>query len=653
MKTQIYSTLFAGIFYVSSSVVIAQDKSPVLMTIAGKNITKAEFENIYHKNSPKGKSQDEKALQEYLNLFINFKLKVREAEETGLDTTPAFKSELEGYRVQLAQPYLTDIETNDHLIKEAYDRLKREVRAAHILIKCDQNALPKDTLAAYNKALDIRKRILKGEDFAKLARQFSTDPSAQDNGGDLGYFTALQMVYPFESACYNLKPGEISMPVRTRFGYHIIKLADNRESVGQVQVAYIMAKVPRGATPQDSANAKIKILEIKDKLSKGESFSSLAEQYSDDKSSAKKGGELPFFGPGKMVFEFEQASFDLKNKGDVSNPVLTPFGWHLIKLLDKKPIGTYDELKGELKNKIAKDARAQKSKESLIVRVKKANNFKENLKARDEFYAIVDTSFFGGKWSKEKADKLNKELFNIGKNKYTQKDFASFIENNQSKTEKTPIPSLVNNLYKQYSDKEVLKYEEGLLADEYLDYRLLLNEYRDGILLFDLTDKKVWTAAVKDSVGLKAFYEKNKNNYLWDERAEDTIYRCKDDAVAAKVKKNLTAKKGKKSNDDLIKELNKDSQLNLYIENGKYLKGDNEVLDKSGWTPGEVKEVKENNQVYLVLVSKILPKEPKDLSEARGLVTSDYQNYLEKQWIDTLRAKYPVSINQEVLKTVN
>lgn len=649
-KIKLYLT--AGFVSFYSIYSWAQDNSPVLMNVAGKSVTKAEFENIYHKNSPKDKVQDENSLKEYLELFINFKLKVKEAEDLGLDTTAAFKNELEGYRKQLAQPYLTDTEANERLIKEAYDRLKREIRAAHILIKCDQNALPKDTLAAYNKAIDLRKRILKGEAFDKLAKQYSDDPSAKDNGGDLGYFTGLQMVYPFETACYNTKVGEVSTPVRTRFGYHIIKVSDSRESQGQVQVAHIMVKMPKPATKEDSANVKAKINEIYSKVKSGENFAELAAQFSDDKGSSRKGGELPYFGPGKMVFEFEQASFSLKNKGDYSEPVLTAFGWHIIKLIDRKPIATYDELKAELKNKIAKDSRSSKSKESLIARVKKQNGYTENLKARDEFYNVVDSSFFSGKWTIEKASKLNKELISIGTQKYTQSDFAKFIEKNQSKTDKTPTQSLVNNLFRQYSDQIVVAYEELLLPNKYLDYKLLLNEYRDGILLFELTDRKVWSAAVKDTLGLNAFYEKNKNNYLWDDRVEARIYKCKDKVIADKAKKMIGNKKKNYSNDDLLKELNKDSQLNIQIEAAKYLKGENDLIDKMDWAPGTMKELTQDNQVILIYIDKLLKKETKTLSEAKGLVTSDYQNYLEKQWIESLRSKYTVNVNQEILKTV-
>lgn len=652
MKTLSKLLLTGTILTITGGKMLAQDNSPVLMTIAGKDVTKTEFENIYHKNSPKDKVSDPKSLKEYLELFINFKLKVKEAEELGLDTNASFKNELEGYRKQLAQPYLNDNEVTEALIKEAYDRMGYDIRASHILIKCDPNALPKDTIIAYNKTLDLRKRILKGESFETLAKQISDDPSAKENGGDLGYFTALQMVYPFESAVYTTKVGDVSMPVRTRFGYHIIKVADKRAAQGQILVQHIMVKAPKGVSKEDSVKARDKIFELYNKVKKNEDFVELAKQYSDDKSSAKKGGELPWFGSGKMVYEFEKAAFALANNGDYSEPVLTQFGWHIIKRIDKKPLPKFDELKSELKSKIAKDSRAQKSKESLIARVKKENGFKENLKVRDEFVKVIDTTYFEGKWSADKAASLNKELFNIGSKKYTQTDFAKFLSSRQTKTKKMDITMLVNNMYKEFVNQACVDFEESKLADKYQDFRLLMNEYRDGILLFELTDRKVWSAAVKDSMGLKEFYEQNKSNYLWEDRLDATIYKCNSRETADKVNKMLANKKKKYTTDEIQKEINKDSQLNLQVESGKYLKGDNDMLDKLEWNPGTTKEVVNDKQVTIVVMNKILTKEPKTLNEAKGLVTADYQNFLEKKWIESLRAKYTVKVNEDVLQTI-
>lgn len=637
----------------AAGIVFAQDKDPVLMTIAGKNITRSEFQSIYNKNNPKNTEADSKSIDDYVQLFVNFKLKVKEAEEMGLDTTAEFRNELEGYRKQLAQPYLTDNEVNDQLLREAYERSKTDVRASHILIKLDASALPKDTLKAYNTTLALRTRILKGEDFAKVARENSQDPSAKENAGDLGYFTSMQMVYPFETAAYTTKIGEVSMPVRTRFGYHLIKVVDKREAQGQIMCEHIMVKSQKGQSAADSVAAKQKIEEIYSKLKAGENFEELARQQSDDKGSAKEGGKLPLFGTGRMVMEFEKAAFGLQNNGDYTAPVKTQYGWHIIKRLDKKPIPTFEESKNELKGKVTKDSRAQKSKESLIAKIKKENNFKENLKARDEFNTLIDSSYFEGTWSKDKASKLNKELFSIADKKYTQLDFANYLENHQTKRPKIDASVLVKTTYEQFVNDNCIAYQETILDKKFPDFKALMQEYRDGILLFDLTDKKVWGKAVKDTAGIEDFYQKNKNNYMWEERVEATIYTCANTAIADQTRKLIKKQeKSNISNDSLMNIVNKDSQLNLKIENGKFLKNENDMVDKVKWQVGISENMTKNNQVIFVKINKVLPPDVKKLSEARGLVTSDYQNYLEKEWIESLRKKYSVNIDRSVLSTV-
>ena len=460
-------TILIGLAFSVSSFYATNSSAQTLMTIAGEDVSKTEFENIYHKNSPKDKVYDEKALNEYLDLFINFKLKVKEARDLGLDTTAAFKNELEGYRKQLAQPYLTDNNVNDALLTEAYERMKQEVRASHILIKCDINALPKDTLVAYNRIMDIRKRTTKGEDFNKLAKQYSEDPSAKENLGDLNYFSALQMVYPFECAAYITKVGDVSMPIRTKFGYHIIKVTDKRPAQGSVLVQHIMIKLPKDATKEDTLKTKEKISEIYSKVKTGEDFSELARQFSDDKSTAKKGGELPWFSAGRMVLEFEEAAFKLAKNGDVTEPVLTQFGWHLIKRVDKKDIAPFSELKADIKNKVSKDSRSQKGKESLIAKVKKENGFKEVAKTKEELVNYLDTSYFDGKWNGEKAKALTKELFTLGGKKYTQGDFAKFMEQRQSKSKKIELLVLVNNMYKDFVAQSCISLEDTKLAQKY------------------------------------------------------------------------------------------------------------------------------------------------------------------------------------------
>lgn len=629
-----------------------KNKDAVLMTIGQDKVTVAEFETVYKKNNTKEATNDAKSLNDYVDLFVNFKLKVREAEELKLDTAKSFRDELAGYRKQLAQPYLTDKDVNEKLLKETYDRLQEDVHASHILVKVPEGALPKDTLEAYNKIMKIRTRILKGEGFNKVAAEkgISDDPSAKDNGGDLGYFTALQMVYPFESAAYSTKVGDVSMPVRTRFGYHIIKVSDRRKAQGEVLVAHIMVKTPPNMTKEDSINAHSKINEIYSKLKAGAKFEELATQFSDDKTSAKKGGELMWFGTNKMPMEFEKASFALKNKNDISEPVKTKYGWHVIRLVDKRGLASFDVMKNELKDKVTKDSRSQAGRASLIAKIKAEYKFKENLAARDEFIKVIDSTVFEGTWDKAKAAALKKPMFNFNDKQYTQADFANYIASHQNKRPKIDRTVLINQLYKQFVDESAITYEESRLDQKYPEFKALMEEYHDGILLFELTDRKVWSKAVKDTAGAKEFYEKNKNNYMWEERADAVVYSCSDATVAQQVRKMLTEKKSEK---DILAAINKDTQLNLQTESRLFSKGENEFVDKS-WKQGISADMnsEKDKKTVIVAVNKIVPPGPKSFQDAKGMVTADYQNYLEKEWLAELRKKYVVTIDKNVLATI-
>jgi peptidyl-prolyl cis-trans isomerase SurA len=620
-----------------------------ILTIAGEDISKAEFERVYKKNNTKETSYDRKAVTDYLNLYINYKLKVREALEIGMDTAKAFTDELSGYRKQLAQPYLSDKDVSDNLLKEAYNRMKTDVRASHILIKLAPDALPKDTIEAYTKATKVREEILKGGDFAAIAKAKSDDPSAKENSGDLGYFTSMQMVYPFETAAFSLKTGDVSQPVRTRFGYHIIKVTDSRPAQGEVKCAHIMAKFQAGGKAEDSLKAIAKINEIGGKLKAGESFEDLAKQFSDDQGSAKSGGVLPQFGTGRMVPEFEKAAFALKNVGDVSEPIRTSYGWHIIKLLEKKPLGTYEELQADLKNRVGKDSRSELSKTSMINKIKAKYNFKEMPKAKDEFMKTVDTTLATGKWTADKAASLKNTMFTLAGTSYTQQDFAKYVADHQTKKGTGTPQVMASTMYNDWVNESALAYEEKMLDANYPDFKSLMQEYRDGILLFELTDKKVWSKAVKDTAGLKEFYEKNKSNYMWNDRLEATIYTCSSADVAKEVHKLM---KTIDDADTLMARVNKSSQLNLQVKSGKFLRGDNDIIDSIPWEKGMTKDFKHGNSIVFVDVKQKIAAQPKSLDEAKGLVTADYQGYLEKEWIDSLRKKYPVVIHQEVVDSI-
>ena len=624
----------------------AQNKDATVLTIENEAVSVEEFENIFRKNN-RDSIITPAALDEYMELFINFKLKVKAARELGMDTVAKFRNELAGYRAQLARPYLTDGDKLDELVAEAYKNMQKDIKARHILIKCEANATPEDTLRAYTKAMSLYTRIAAGEDFETVARENSDDPSAKQNGGNLGYFTAFQMVYPFEEAAYGAKIGEVARPVRTRYGYHIIEVEDSRPARGEIRVAHIMVKEKK--EEGGAKNAEDKINEIYQRLLNGESFEELSAKYSEDGSSAKKGGELPFFGPNKMVPEFEEASFALKNDNELSKPFKTSYGWHIVKRLELKPVPEFDQVEREIRSKVSKDSRAEKTRNSFIAKLKKEYNFSVNKESFRALTAKADTSIYSGNWSVKKKV-LKMPLMTIDGKSYTNGDFHKYIISKKGVKSRGDVQEYLAKELDVYGNDLLVRYEDSRLEVKHTPFRLLVNEYREGILLFELTDQKVWSKAVKDSVGLEAYYEKNKEKFLWPDRIEASIYTCANAQVADQVRKLMTLGLEQA---DIAAEINKVTQLNLQVEEGLFTKDDKEVLSRIVWKKGLSENVELGGQVYIVDIRELIPASPKRLQDARGLVTSDYQDYLEKEWIKELRKKYKYSVNKDVLHTIH
>lgn len=646
----------SGLLMLFLSNVFSQ-QDPILMTINDVAITKSEFERIYYKNN-RDSVHDEKAIKDYLELFINFKLKVIEAKKLGLDTLPTFKQELQSYRKQLSDPYFVDKETEEKLLKEAYERKKWRIRTSHILIKVSENASPADTLAAYNKAMEIKKRIDKGEDFAKLAMEYSEDDASKLNGGDIGYLTVFTTVLPYENAVYSLKVGEVSNPIRSQYGYHIIKVTDRKENPGEVKVAHIMVLVPRDAKEEDITKAENKINEIYQKLQQGEDFAKLAIEYSDDKASGKRGGDLPWFGTGRMVPEFESVAFETKI-GEYSKPFRTAFGYHIIKKHDVRPLQPFETEKNELANKIAKDPRAQQSKLILIEKLKKEYGYTFNQKNLDEIIKYVDTTLYSGNFKMPANIKLNKPIFTLKDSIYTQAKFVDFLANYKNKqkdaVKNEAAKMLARQLYKEWENHQIIAYEDAHLEQKYPSFAHLLQEYHDGILLFDLTDKMVWSKAIKDTAGLKEFYEKNKNNYMWDERAEVYLISYENDKCKDLFIKAITNNKKQLSIEDILNNINKKTICLTKKDVKLFSKGDSPAVDKLAFNADKSQNTKYNidsEKKLIFYLNKILPPQPKQLNEAKGIITADYQSYLEKEWIQELRNKYKVVINYDVLKLV-
>ena len=631
----------------------AQNSDAVLFTIDDEVVNRSDFDKIYKKsNANKPDLYSEESVKEYLDLYVKFKLKVKEAKELGYDTLASIKKELAQYRDQLAQSFLNDKEVTEKLMKEAYYRMKYDVEASHILIAVSENANPEDTLAAYNKAKDIKKR-LKKEDFATVAKEVSDDPSVRKNEGKLGYFTAFQMVYPFETAAFTTPVGEVSNPIRTQFGYHLVKVHDKRPSSGKVKVAHIYLRLGKHASQEQKEQLKAKIDDLHQQLQNGADFADLARKYSNDKSSSNRGGELKWFGTGEMVAEFESVAFALENNGDISEPIHTPYGWHIIKRIDKQELQPYDEIKAELHQKVKKDSRSNVAREILLNRIKKEYGFKENLKARQKLAETMDSTLLQGKWKADKVKGYKQELFVLNGQPYTQYDLALYIEDNSRyrRMAKT-VEELYNLYYKKFVEESLISYEESKLEEKYPEFKDLMKEYHEGILLFDITDDKVWSKAVKDSAGIENFYEQNKDNYTWDERVKARVYTCANSETADLLREELELNPAV-SDDDLLKKFNKTGQTNLYIDTGTYVAGENEYVDVSNWEVGlSQNHFTPTNKAVIVKIEKVLEPQHKKLSEIRGQVISDYQEHLEKEWVESLKNKYTVKLNEKVLESL-
>ena len=641
------SLFVLAIFY--TGLLFAQER--VLFSIDDEKYSAEEFEAVYLKNRDIGKNIDPKTPSEYLDLYINFKLKVKEARDLGMDTLPRFVREFKNYRNQLAKPYLEDRTVDSLLIAEAYSRMQQEVHASHIMIDLAPGALPEDTIAAYKKIMKIRKQIVDGEiTFAASARINSTDVGSGENGGDLGYFSVFDMVYPFETAAYTTPVGEISMPVRSQFGYHLVKVLDKRPNSGTVQVKHIFLISNEKTGAEQAKTAENRIQEIYERLQAGEDFDQLARQFSDDKNTADKGGLLKPFGINAMMREFEENSFALQNTGDYSKPFKTSIGWHIVMLVEKQGLPPFEDVKGSIEQQISRDSRSAKSRIVFINNLKKEYNFTENAKALTQVENVVDESLFKGEWDVAKAAKLKKTLFTLDGNTYSQQDFVTYIDNAQKRGIKGTNPKEeVFKIYSRYINQRIMEYEDSKLEEKYPAFKMLVGEYRDGILLFDLTQEKVWNAASKDSAGLYAFWESNKTDYMWPDRVQANIFSCESEKIAKKVAKYL---KGGSSVSEIEKSLNKDSELVVVADSGKYAKGDKLAIDQANWVKGDINTSTVDGRVVVTQIVNVLPSAPKELSEARGLVISDYQKKLEAEWIAALKEKYSVAINEEVFRSV-
>lgn len=631
---------------------LAQNKDEVLLTVGKEAVSRFEFEQIYLKNSQMMADTDKKSIEEYLDLFIVYKLKVADAKANGLHNTNEFKQELASYRKQLVQPHLVDKETQEKLLKEAHERLKQEVNASHILISIPEDATAEDTLNLFKKTIKIRERILVGEPFESVARATSDDPSVKVNNGNLGYFTAFQMVYPFESAAYNTPVGEISMPIRSRFGYHIVKVNDKRPSPGQVKVAHIMIASPPDASDEHKAQAKHLVDSVYSLVLANEDFNRLTKQFSQDPGTAQNGGELPWFGMRQMPPQFEKAAFNLSKPGEVSQPVQTQFGWHIIRLVDKRGLGSFEEMAPELKSRLARDERGRVSQNVFIEQLKDKFGFEVDSSALQTMQLLLDSSYYDGMW--EMPSMYNNQfVFSFANNKHTLSELAQVIKQNRNRYINMPFSVIVDRCFNELVSEKVLAQEEDRLINENREIKYLLKEYYDGILLFEVMDQNVWSRSTRDEEGLKEFYNNNILDYSWEERVYAQRYFSANKRTIRRAKRYTTSRRGATATEEKL--------VNRFISKGdtllqiqQLILAPDDILIKGFATwDDNVSEIKMLDGKYcFIKYQRTVENDPIPLDEIRGRVIADYQEFLENEWVESLRKKYPVHINQEVYQKI-
>lgn len=649
-KTIILALLLS--FAISAS--FAQ-RSPTLFHYGDQPVQLDEFLRMYTKNLNKKKPDFSKeAVDDYLRLYSLFKMKVAEADRMKLDTLPHLQQELVSYRKQLSKTYLTDGEVTKGLVREAYERTKKDVHIAHIMIPIAGNSF--DTLKSYKTIDSVYKQIKTGRmTFESAARQFSSDKQSATKGGDIGFITSMQVVYPFENVAFGTAVGKISQPFRTVYGYHIVKKLEERPARGEIQVAQIMTRVKKSLGDAGVQQAKAKIEKALAELKQNVPFKTVAEKYNEDEFSKSSFGVMPPFGVGKMVPQYEDAAFALQKPTDISGIIQTENGFHIISLVEKLPIKPFADVEKSIQKKIERDGRMKIAQDRYLNNLKNELSFSENTAALDEIIAAIPDSTLRGKrnFNPRVYGNMNKEIFSLGENKLTQADFAQYIQLITRGKVFGAKDFALKGLYNNYVKSVLTEYQEINLARTNPEYRNLLQEYRDGILIFELTDKKVWGKAPKDSVGIQNYYDQNKTRFMWGPSVQGKLFRAKTEEDMKKLLKEVN-KVNPKPMDEIVRIVNGEgAQDKLSMREGRFEQ--NRFKFKMPFKAGKYmpyQKEKDGSFTMLMVDEVYNQSSQKSLKEARGYVISEYQDYLEKQWHEELMSKYPVKINQSVLKSV-
>ncbi len=640
------------VFVMLTTIVSAQKKQDVIFTIDEKPVYVDDFIRVYNKNIDLVQDESQKNIDEYLDLYIDYKLKIMQAEALGLADKKSFQKEFGGYQKQLAKKYLTDANATDMLLQEAYGRYQEEIKAKHILVVVSEDASPADTLKAYNKIVALKERVA-NEGFDKVMTE--VDNRKTIYGEDLGWFSVFRMVYPFETVAYTTPIGDVSQPVRTRFGYHIIKVEDRRKHRGEIEVAHVMIATTDTDTPEKQQHAKQQIEQLYTELRQGADFNDIAKNFSDDKAPAAKGGVMGRFASGSTSsVAFEDTAFALHTEGEISKPVQSKFGWHIIKLIKKYPIGSFKDEERGLLIKIKQDNRSKYITAAFVKELKNQYNYQRSEKGWEKARSLITDDLASRKWTYNKKETgIDQTLFTINNSKnISVKEFLDWLELRQRRFGGVAnSDAFLNKAYDWFVENQLISYREENLVNENPEYAAILKEYRDGLLLFDLMQVKIWDKAKEDTTALKNYYDLHKSEYVWNQRAKVVMATCTSESVAKKVQKLFG--KGK-SIEDIRSKLNSKDHVEVVFETFTAEEDNDTKLPNAYVYTTGVSDLFETKpgQFVVVNTTEILPSSIKKLEEVKGRVMSDYQKELEEDWITELRSGHEINVHQKVLKKV-
>ncbi|MDB5192686.1 MAG: hypothetical protein JWQ96_2249 [Segetibacter sp.] len=623
-------------------------KAQTVFTYGKNAVSKEEFLRAYNKN-PSTATDRKKALKEYLELFINFKLKVQAAYDEGLQNDPTQQYELQNFKKQIADNIINEQANIGELVSEAFNRSQKDIHLAHVFVEVPAKA---DSAEAYNKIQSAYKALKEGKEFGRVAEEFSTDAAAKQSKGDLGFITVFTLPYEFENHAYSLKQGSYSAPVRTSIGYHIFKNMVERKPIGTRKVAQILFALPTNSSDGEKAASLKEADSVYNLIIKGASFSELASQISNDLSTSQNGGELAEFGVGAYSPDFEKVAFGLLKPGEISRPFLTSYGYHILKLIEARPVSTNAteiETVAFFRDRLQKDKRLLQAKKNLLKKQLVATKYKRAVFNEADLFAFIDSSLKKATPDPVKGISSNTVLFSFAKLNIKAGDFAKFAK--AVRTAPNEFSGLDNKaLLDQYVSVTASEYYVTHLEDYSKDFTNQVKEFKEANMLFGVMDKKIWTKANTDNIGLVDFYNKNKGKYTWNPSADAIIITAANDGIAEEVRKKLLV------NVANWREITGSYNPQVTADSGRFELGQLPVVDRTNFTANlitaPVKNVTDGSLTFNYVIKVYSTADQRSFDDARGMVISDYQQVLEDRWLEQLKKKYAVKVNTAVFNTI-